>query len=128
MIISILGNSFSEFKEKADIYNYCEMAEVILENYCMRRMFTKSKNEKKYLQICNLSNEGDDSIGNNDQTDQINEINKGFKSLTSFIVEKKNISEVNSRKIEEIFQEVASLKEIIGKFIENGQANSLIKK
>ncbi|OMJ95955.1 hypothetical protein SteCoe_509 [Stentor coeruleus] len=119
MIISILGNSFSEFQEKADIYNYCEMAEVILENYCIKRMFTKSKNEKKYLQVCDLLNEGDSSSGINDQTDQFIEINKRLTRLANIIDEKKNISEANGRKIEENSREIASLKEMMREFFEN---------
>jgi hypothetical protein len=33
IIISIFGNSFSVFKEKAEIYNFQEMAEVLLETF-----------------------------------------------------------------------------------------------
>lgn len=52
MIISILGDSFDEFQLKADIFNYREMAGVIIEIKCLKEWFCKIEDKCEYLHIC----------------------------------------------------------------------------
>ncbi|OMJ65122.1 hypothetical protein SteCoe_39187 [Stentor coeruleus] len=51
MIISILGDVFDEFQLNAEIYNYTEMAQVILETEQIRSFFGSVENYK-YLHVC----------------------------------------------------------------------------
>ncbi|OMJ64982.1 hypothetical protein SteCoe_40236 [Stentor coeruleus] len=52
MIISILGDVFDEFQLNAEIYNFNEMALVILENEQILSSFIGTTENLKYLHVC----------------------------------------------------------------------------
>ena len=94
IIISIFGNSFSVFKEKAEIYNYQEMAEVLLETNQVFASFCRGDE----LEILHAGGVMDGKVfGNRDNgvdvelfkvLDQVNELAHKFSSFEKKFKEK----------------------------------------
>ncbi|OMJ84795.1 hypothetical protein SteCoe_14051 [Stentor coeruleus] len=61
LIISILENSFDEFQFKETIYNFQEMAQVVLEIELIKIIFMKTQGEEQYLHICTKANTNENS-------------------------------------------------------------------
>ena len=92
LLISILGNSYDEFQQKSDIFDFKEMTETVREIEYIKNLF-RPANEYRYLSICvNPYDEGEDDWGG-----RVKEIKTWIDKS-----QKKIETKINSIKINEI--------------------------
>ncbi|OMJ82042.1 hypothetical protein SteCoe_17369 [Stentor coeruleus] len=146
MIISILGDVFDEFQLDAEVFNYTEMAEVILENEQILS-FWSSKEEFRYLHVCMHAYEKsgtewkgkiidvrdflrDKFLNNhlkplfNDSTEQIKAVNERMANNDNKIDEK--IQNIND-KIASVDEKVTAIEEKVTDRIKVADENASIR-
>lgn len=114
MIISILENSFDEFQFKETIYNFQEMAQVMLEIELIKIIFTKTQDEEQYLHICTKANTNENSnwsgkvldireciqLGSAKMKKKVSLINQSLQNINQEIDENTQATEKKLRKID----------------------------
>ncbi|OMJ92492.1 hypothetical protein SteCoe_4727 [Stentor coeruleus] len=122
MIISILGDSFDEFQLKADIFNYREMAGVIIEIKCLSEWFYKIEDKCEYLHIC-LNAYEDSALGWRGRVLDVRETVEEFRDFSKEHFEKmKSQTKKRFSKIEKNFESLEkSYKNLAGRVQRNNE-------